>query len=238
MGSVYTGPVYTVMEIIDKNQDCIPQGDYLTLCNKLKEVYQDQCKQDQCKQDQNKQKGKWDEIMGIYAEWKEAVRAATAAETKMNHVVTMYKAYMEQRIQVEPFYKMCVEYYYQKHGIQSYVTEPRAYIMDMLDKFYEEMRDYYYEQAFRTHKYEADNHWEAMTKCEEFEEFLDLLSPVELYMHRELCEKQGETLSSVYRQKPKTVNHEKKEYQWFSHERLYPEMDYSLMDEEEDDYDY
>lgn len=225
----------SIMEIIDKNQDCIPQGDYLTLCNQLKEVYQDQCEQDQFKQDQNKQKGKWDDIMDIYTEWKGAVRAAMKAESQMNKVIKVYYEYSEDDTKRDQCYKMCKEYIQGKNGVQLQI--PEEYMEKTLHEICQEMINDYNEQAFSTYKYEADNHWEALTQCEEFEEFLDLMSPVEMYMHRELCERHSETLSSVYRQKPKTVIHDghyiKKEFQWFSHERLFPDMD----QEEEPDYE-
>lgn len=219
----------SIMEIIDKNQDCIPQGDYITLCNQIKEVYQ------------NKQKGKWDDIMEIYTEWKGAVRAAMKAESQMNKVIKVYYEYTEDdrkqdRCKQDQCYKMCKQYIQGKNDVNLQI--PEEYMQKTLHEICQEMINDYNEQAFSTYKYEADNHWEELTQCEDFEEFLDLMSPVEMYMHRELCERHSETLSSVYRQKPKTVIHDghyiKKEFQWFSHERLFPDMD----QEEYQDYDY
>ena len=172
-----------IMEIIDKNQDSFPQGDYLRLCNHLKDMYEDK---------QDKQTGKWEEVMDIYAEWKGAVRAAMKAETEMKKVINVYYAYSAGKVSSDECYKMCEKYIKKKNGVWTQI--PEEYMEKTLRDICQEMINDYNEQAFSTYKYEADNHWEALTRCEDFEEFLDLLSPVELYLHREMCEKHNETL--------------------------------------------
>lgn len=59
-----TDSLQCVMKIIDKNQDKISQGDYLILCNQLKDIY-------------NIIDQKWDPKPSDYILLKEGVREAT-----------------------------------------------------------------------------------------------------------------------------------------------------------------
>lgn len=224
-----------IMALIDKNQDNISNGDYLEICNNLKKVHQEK---------EAPRKGKWDDIMDTYIEWKETVRRAMKAEATMKRVNDLYDAYEKN---VEPpegtgddgIFYVCFKHHLKKHNVITPTEEDFTYIRENMELICQDIVDENYTLAYRQYKYQADECWKELTKHPEFEEFLDLLSPVELHMHRALCEPQFETGSRIYRQIKKTVKHDghyiKKEFTWFSHEREYPEAD----DEEEefDDFD-
>ena len=206
-----------IMIIIDKNQDNISDGDYLDICNNLKNAFQ-----------KPEPKSKWDNIMDTYIEWKQHVRLAMEAEAMIGHVNNLYE-HVTTRNEDGSLYNLCLEHHLKKNQMEQPTDADTQYVRENLELVCQDIVDQKYREAYRNCKYEADEKWEELTKYREFEEFLDLLSPVELYMHRALCEPTGETLSCVYRQKEKIVAHEghyiQKKFKWFSHEREYPHID-------------
>tara|TARA_Y100000389_G_C17471252_1_gene531308 strand:+ start:13361 stop:14065 length:705 start_codon:yes stop_codon:yes gene_type:complete len=217
------------MALIDKNQDNISNGDYLEICNNLKKVHQEK---------EKPHKGKWDDIMEKYIWWKQYVRLAMKAESNMKRVNDLYEAYENPQIQTEEaeILFICIKHHIKKNNITEPTEADYKYVRENLELVCQDIVDENYTLAYRQYKYQADECWKELTKHPKFEEFLDLLSPVELHMHRALCEPQFETGSRIYRQIKKTVKHDghyiKKEFTWFSHEREYPEAD-----DEEDEFD-
>ena len=216
----------SIMTIIDKNQDKIPEGDYLDICDKLKNVYTDIQKDEveiikPCR---------WTEIMEYYTHWKCAVREAMKADQMMKKITIMYEDYLNDKpSEGESLYSICLKYFLKENELLP-TEKIELYVKEHMESICQDIYDDHYAKAFQEYKYEADEYWKQMTRCDNFDELLDLLSPVELFMHRELCEPQLETHSRVYRQKPKTVIHDgehvTKEFKWFSHERIYPELDH------------
>lgn len=211
-----------IMAIIDKNQDNISDGDYLQLCNNLKKAHE------------APRKGKWDDIMEIYVDWKRLVRLAMEGDAMMKRVNDKYEEHISNK--ENDLYDICLQYHLKKHNLNTPTDADIQYVRENLELMCQDMVNENFTLAYREYKYQADECWKELTKHPEFEDFLDLLSPVELHMHRALCEPQFETGSRVYRQMKKTVKHDghyiKKEFTWFSHEREYPEAD-----DEEDEFD-
>lgn len=222
-----------IMAIIDKNQDNISEGDYLQICNNLKKAHQEK---------EAARKGKWDDIMETYIEWKRLVRLAMEEEAMMKRVNDLYEhintpiSKMDAYVEGSELYDLCLRHHLKKNGMEQATEADTQYVRENLELVCQDIVNKCYIRAYRDIKYLADDEWRELTKHPEFEEFLDLLSPVELHMHRALCEPQGETLSRVYRQKEKIITHDghyiKKTFKWFSHER-----DDMRVDEQEDEID-
>lgn len=224
-----------IMALIDKNQDKISEGDYLQICNNLKKVHQEK---------EATSKGKWDNIMETYIEWKRLVRLAMEEDAMMKRVNDLYEEHTNTPlskmdalyVEGSELYDLCLRHHLKKNELEQATEADTQYVRENLEVVCQDIVDKCYIRAYRDIKYLADDAWRELTRHPEFEEFLDLLSPVELHMHRALCEPQFETGSRIYRQIKKTVKHDghyiKKEFTWFSHEREYPEADV-----EEDEFD-
>lgn len=217
-----------LMTIIDKNHDNISEGDYLDICNGLKDLYKNQ----------EAPKGKWDGIMYQYAEWKRLVRMAIKSDAIMQKVNVLYKEYEKTKKLSDELSDMCMEQLMKTSNREYQETEEKEaalFVRNNVEELCQGIVNDSFEDAYRVYKYAADDAWRELTKFEEFEEFLDLVSPVELYMHRALCEPQMETASRVYRQKEKIITHNGHyiidEFKWISHERHCPEVD---TDDDED----
>jgi len=214
-----------IMTIIDKNHDNISEGDYLDICNNLKKVHNEK--------DVHK-KGKWDAIMETYVEWKGHVRLAMEADATMKRVNDLYDAYAKNEkppkgTGEDGIIYICFKHHLKKNNVIEPTDADFKYVRENLELVCQDIVNDNYILAYRNYKYLADEEWKELTKYSEFEEFLDLLSPVELHMHRALCEPRFETGSRVYRQIQKTVTHNghyiNKKFTWFDHEREYPEAD-------------
>lgn len=207
-----------IMTLIDKNQDNINQGEYLEICNKLKEVYETKEQYVSCE---------WTDIMKIYKNWKMSVRHAMEADKKMEKIDDMYDNYLKNIPSEECIFSICLKHYTEKNKL-NITGETESHVRENMKDICQDIVDIYID-AFRTHKYDADEYWKKLTNCDNFREFMDLLSPIELFTHRELCKIDGDIMNRVCRQKPKTVIYDgayiTKEFKWFSHERIYPEMD-------------
>lgn len=204
-----------IMAIIDKNQNNISDGDYLDICNNLKDLYQ------------RPSSGEWDDIMDTYKAWKEQVRLAMEAETRMKRVNTLYKEHTRNNSTV--LMQVCLDHHMKKHNLHEATDADVQYVHENLELVCQDIVNDSYEDAYRTYKYQADEEWEKLTRHPQFETLMNLMSPVELYMHRALCVPQGENLSCVYRQKETRIVHDghyiQQEFTWFSHERDHPELD-------------
>lgn len=172
----------------------------------------------------------WSDIIMTYQDWKNSVRYAMATDRKLKKIHEMYSEYLNNnKTPSNQLLDACIQ-----HQLKRKRNASVDIVKYSIDDIYTDIVEFTYDLIFNVHKYEADEHWMRLTKFDKFAEFLDLISPIELMVHRGLCERDGQTKSRVYRQKPKTLVHDgafvTTEVAWISHERTEPEID---QDEEE-----